>query len=99
MMDSDHSLRAYRSLTGPVTWELAKLRPEHRRVICLRFWGTHSPEEAREKARAGEPTKGLKYDTRKEAEALSGKAGYSDRQARRIVKKFIEDVGKNMGRI
>jgi len=82
-----------------VNWCLSKLRPEHRRVVCLRFWGVESTEVAFELVRDNQPLRGMRYESIRTPETVGTVAGYSIRGAKKITNRFIMAVGKELGEI
>ena len=72
---------------------LSLLRPEYLKVVCLKFWGTENTAEAFESAREEIELRGYKYEDMKKL------VGYGDRQAKRIIRKFVVRVGRYLGEI
>ena len=92
LVDNRH-LKELNRKCEAINYCLSQLSPDHHKVVCLRFWGTESTDEAYKLARSGIALCGFRYEDMKRA------AGYSDRQAKRIIHKLVIDIGKNLGEI
>lgn len=75
------------------------LTPEHYHVVCLRFWGTSTAEDAIKKAKRGHPLVGMLNESIYPKITVPQKAYTCDRQVRRICKAFVRAVGEELGEI
>lgn len=78
---------------------LLPMKPEYRRVVCLRYWGVENMQTALAIAREGEELHGMRFESIRTPETASRKGGYSQTQARRIVRGFVYSVGVELGEI
>jgi len=76
---------------------LARLDPDHLKVVCLRLWGVPSPQEAVTRAGMGRELGGLKYESVQTADVMAERAGYSVQHAKRIMQHFVFSAGKALG--
>lgn len=82
-----------------INYCLAELKPEHYRVVCLRFWGVADTGEAFRAARSGTALCGYKFESMRTGTTVTEEAGYSLRNAKKIIHKFIFRVGQELGEI
>lgn len=93
-IENDRIIQRCRHLIANVGRCLHALPPEYQAVICLRFWGTQTEAEAIRRAGKGEVLTGLRLGSTKRRESVGELAGYSERQAGRIVRRFFAELEK-----
>lgn len=99
LLDADERIRHLRRLCTVVLSNLNLLQPEYRRVICLRFWGLEDEEQAVVQACAGKALFGLRYGSTRGLRSVEELAGYSERQARRIVRLYLTMIREEIERL
>lgn len=82
-----------------VSYCLSELMREHYLVVCLRFWGTGDTEEAFRAVKNGAALRGYRFDSIKSPLTVTEKGGYSLRNSKKIVHRFIFRVGRELGEI
>ena len=82
-----------------INYCLSLLVEQYRQVVCLRFWGTRTTEEAFKIIRDNEKLRGLPYESCWSINTLPRQAGYEIAQVKRICSAFFNSVGQELGEI